>query len=99
MSKFLLEGKLNPAVIPTESGFRRIFVAWILDDDLPWTTAESSMLANLFRYLKIHFMLPSDTAVRNELAKIFGELHMKIIKELKVSFYHHYLFHCANQHL
>ncbi|RXW11685.1 hypothetical protein EST38_g14171 [Candolleomyces aberdarensis] len=82
MSKFLLEGKLNPSIAPTQTGFRRIFAAWILDDDLPWTTGESPMLANLFKYLKINYKLPSDTAVRNELCRIFAELHGKIVEEL-----------------
>ncbi|RXW12861.1 hypothetical protein EST38_g12992, partial [Candolleomyces aberdarensis] len=82
MSKFLLEGKLNPASAPSQTGFRRIFAAWILDDDLPWTTGESPMLANLFKYLKVSFVLPSDTAVRNELCKIFAELHKKVVEEL-----------------
>ncbi|KAF8999519.1 hypothetical protein BDQ17DRAFT_1175918, partial [Cyathus striatus] len=44
------------------------FAAWILDNDLPWTTGESNILSNLFKYLKISYMLPSDTAVHNELA-------------------------------
>lgn len=84
MSKFLLEGKLNPAIAPTQTGFCRIFAAWILDDDLPWTTGESPMLANLFKYLKVNYMLPSDTAVWNELCKVFAELHEKIVEELSV---------------
>jgi hypothetical protein len=88
----LLEGKLNPAILPTETGFRHIFSAWIPDDDLPWTTGQSPMLASLFRCLKGNYMLPSDTAVCNKLTKIFGELHMKIIKELEVGFCNHCLF-------
>jgi hypothetical protein len=63
ISKFLLEGKLNPAIFPTETGFRHIFSAWIPDDDLPWTTGQSPMLASLFRCLKVNYMLQSDTAV------------------------------------
>ncbi|KAF8996454.1 hypothetical protein BDQ17DRAFT_1185561, partial [Cyathus striatus] len=65
-------------------GFLRIFAAWILDDDLPWTTGESNMLSNLFKYLKISYALPSDTAVCNELVKIFAELHAKVVEELSV---------------
>ncbi|KAJ2920749.1 hypothetical protein H1R20_g16345, partial [Candolleomyces eurysporus] len=82
MDKFLLEGKLNPAITPTQAGFRCIFTARILDNDLPWTMGESPMLANLFRYLKIKQLLPSDTAVRNELARLFTELHGKVVEEL-----------------
>ncbi|KAF9032729.1 hypothetical protein BJ165DRAFT_1357695, partial [Panaeolus papilionaceus] len=85
MNRFLEEGKLNPAIEPTQKGFLRIFAAWILDDDLPWTQGESPMLANLFKYLKVQFALPSDTTVRNQLAKIFAELHNKCVKS-KIAF-------------
>ncbi|KAF9008350.1 hypothetical protein BDQ17DRAFT_1422423 [Cyathus striatus] len=64
MDKFLLKGKLNPAIMHSK------------------TTGKSNMLANLFKYLKISYMLPSDTAVHNELAKIFAELHGKVVEEL-----------------
>ncbi|KAF8999964.1 hypothetical protein BDQ17DRAFT_1245977, partial [Cyathus striatus] len=67
-------------------GFLRIFAAWVLDGDLPWTTGGSNMLADLFRYLKILYALPSDTAVWNELVKIFAELHSKVVEELAFAF-------------
>ncbi|KAJ2911916.1 hypothetical protein MD484_g8499, partial [Candolleomyces efflorescens] len=35
------KGKLSP---PTKAGFRRTFAAWIVDDDLPWTTGQAPML-------------------------------------------------------
>ena len=84
MDKFLLEGKLNPALTPTQTGFCCIFAAWILDDDLPWTMGESPMLASLFKYLKIKILLPSNTAVCNELAKLFAKMHGKVMQELSV---------------
>lgn len=71
-------------VIATQSGFNRLFAAWILDEDLPWVTGESPMLAELFRYLNVNFKLPSDTTVRNQLAHIFAELHGKVVRELAV---------------
>lgn len=85
MEGFLKEGELNPQIIPTQRGFLRLFAAWILDQDLPFTTGEAPSLANLFRYLKVSFVLPSDTTVRNTLAHIFSELHGKVVRELTVS--------------
>ncbi|GJF00443.1 hypothetical protein PsYK624_167310 [Phanerochaete sordida] len=82
MEAYLKEGELNPAVEPTQKGFLRIFAAWLLDQDLPFTTGEAPSLANLFKYLKIRFVLPSDTTVRNVLAEIFAELHGKVVREL-----------------
>ncbi|CDO78267.1 hypothetical protein BN946_scf184558.g1, partial [Trametes cinnabarina] len=55
--------------------------AWILDEDLPFTTGESLSLARLFKYLKIKFVLPSDTTVRNVLAQIFIDMHAKVVRE------------------
>ncbi|KAJ2922967.1 hypothetical protein H1R20_g14147, partial [Candolleomyces eurysporus] len=81
MERYLKEGELNPMITPTNKGFRRIFAAWILDEDLPWTTGEAPLLRHLFAYLKITHTLPSDTSVRNELAHIFADLHGKVVKE------------------
>ncbi|KAJ3832930.1 hypothetical protein F5878DRAFT_646370, partial [Lentinula raphanica] len=52
--------------------------------DLPWTTGEALSLALLFRYLKVWYELPSDTMVRNQLAKIFAELHGKVVCEFSI---------------
>jgi hypothetical protein len=41
MEDFLLEGKLNPEIEPTRVGFLKIFAAWLLEEDLPFTTGES----------------------------------------------------------
>jgi len=85
MAQYLKKGELNPAVTATQSGFLRLFSAWILDESLPWTTGEAPSLQLLFKYLKINFSLPSDTTVRNQLAKIFAELHGKVVREFSVS--------------
>lgn len=87
MKQYLKKGEVNPHLEPTQTGFRRLFAAWILDESLPWTTGEAPTLEALFKYLKVNFALPSDTSVRNELAKIFAELHGKIVKEFAVSVY------------
>ncbi len=85
MEDYLKRGELNPDIEPTSKGFRRLFAAWILDESLPWTTGEAPSLKLLFQYLKVKFMLPVDTAVRNELASIFAELHGKVVREFAVS--------------
>ena len=84
MAEYLKAGELNPAVMATQKGFLRLFSAWILDESLPWTTGEAPSLDLLFKYLKVKFILPSDTTVRNQLGKIFLELHGKVVREFAV---------------
>jgi hypothetical protein len=45
------------------------------------------MLQNLFRYVKVKYGLPTDTTIRNQLAKIFIELFEEVIKEFSVRDY------------
>jgi hypothetical protein len=87
MEVYLKEGELNLEVIPTYKGFLRIFLAWILDESLPWTAGEAPTLQMLFRYLKITYQLPSNTTVHNQLAHIFEELHGKVVCEFAVSIF------------
>jgi hypothetical protein len=84
MAAYIEEGKLNPAHHPTKKGFLRHFAAWILEDDLPFTTGETPGIRRLFQYLQVTYSLPSDTAVRNQLAKIYVHLHGEVVKELAV---------------
>ncbi|KAG6839503.1 hypothetical protein C0991_002005 [Blastosporella zonata] len=79
MEAYLCKGELNPARVPTQKGFLWIFSAWILDESLSWTTGEAPTLRMLFKYIHANFTLSSDTAVRNQLAHIFSEIHGKII--------------------
>ncbi|KAI9450260.1 hypothetical protein F5148DRAFT_1290930 [Russula earlei] len=81
MAEYLKAGKLNPAIMPTQKGFLRLFSAWILDESLPWTTGKAPSLDILLKYLKVKFILLSDTTVRNQLGKIFLELHGKVVHE------------------
>jgi hypothetical protein len=87
MAAYLKEGELNPEAIVTYKGFLRIFSAWILDESLPWTTGEAPTLQMLFKYLKITYLLPSDTTICNQLVHIFDELHGKVVREFAVSFF------------
>ncbi|TFY51128.1 hypothetical protein EVJ58_g10725 [Rhodofomes roseus] len=82
MERYLEEGKLNPKLEPTQRGFLQVFAAWIIEDDLPWTTGESPGLARVFRYMQSKFLLPTDTTVRNAVASIFAQLHTAVVKEL-----------------
>ncbi|KAF7363114.1 Dimer-Tnp-hAT domain-containing protein [Mycena venus] len=82
MENYLREGKLNPALNPTQIGFNRVFTAWIIEDDLAFTTGESPGIQRLFNYISSRFGLPSDTTVRNTLAKLFCEMFETIKSEL-----------------
>lgn len=84
MADWLKGGELNPEVDVTQKGFLRMFSAWILDESLPWTTGEAPTLRMLFEYLGCQYQLPSDMTVRNQLAKIFIELHGKVVREFAV---------------
>ena len=84
LEDFARRGFLNPAREATQEGFYRLFAAWLLDDDLPWTTGETTSIKRLFRYLKVRFSLPTDTTVRNYVARLFTEMHEKVVLELTV---------------
>lgn len=84
MADWLKGGELNPEVAVTQKGFLRMFSAWILDESLPWTTGEAPTLRMLFHYLGCQYQLPSDTTVCNQLAKLFIELHGKVVREFAV---------------
>ncbi|KAF6750660.1 hypothetical protein DFP72DRAFT_817500, partial [Ephemerocybe angulata] len=70
MAEFLKKGELNPAHNLSWKGFLKLFALWILDDDLPWTTGESPMLRDLFKYLHINYKLPSDTSMSTTLLSL-----------------------------
>ncbi|KAK6966423.1 eukaryotic translation initiation factor 3 [Favolaschia claudopus] len=84
MEAFLLEGKLDPAVRRTQGGFYKVFAAWLLEDDLPFTTGQTDGIHRLFQYMQVKWELPSDTTVRNTLARIFCEMHEHVMKDLKI---------------
>jgi hypothetical protein len=90
MSKFLQDwlarAKDNHEVRATQRGLLRIFVAWILEENLPGTTGEVPMLRALFRYIDANYQLPSDTKVRTQLFELYEELLNKLVLELSVSF-------------
>ncbi|KAF5342711.1 hypothetical protein D9758_015876 [Tetrapyrgos nigripes] len=93
LNAYLQEGRLNPALEPTYKGFLQHFTAWIIEDDLPFTTGESSGLQRVFSYLKIQYKLPTNTTVRKVLDQITEELRGNVIKELtainsKISYSH-----------
>ncbi|TEB30538.1 hypothetical protein FA13DRAFT_1612737, partial [Coprinellus micaceus] len=75
------------AIVPSQAGFNRMFAAWVFDEGLTWTTGQAPMLQNLFHYVKVKYGLPTDTTIRNQLAKIFIELFEEVIKEFSVRDY------------
>lgn len=84
MRDFLRDGELNPGSDPTQAGFNRIFSVWVLDESMAFTAGQAPTLGMLFKYLGIKYALPTDTTVRNQLAKIFMELHGKVVREFAV---------------
>jgi hypothetical protein len=75
MADFLVDGKLNPAINSTQRNFYKIFAAWIIEDDLAFTTGETPGIERLFAFLRARFLLPSDRTVRNTLTSMFGEMY------------------------
>jgi hypothetical protein len=41
MEKYVAEGALNPRINLTQTGFNCMFVAWLIEEDLPFTTGIS----------------------------------------------------------
>ncbi|KAF8212594.1 hypothetical protein K438DRAFT_2167282, partial [Mycena galopus ATCC 62051] len=58
--------------------------AWIIEDDLAFTTGETPGIRRVFDYIGSRFGLPSDTTVRNTLAKLFCEMFETLKSELAV---------------
>ncbi|KAJ7898191.1 hypothetical protein B0H14DRAFT_240027, partial [Mycena olivaceomarginata] len=82
MADFLVDGKLNPAINSTQGNFYKIFAAWIIEDDLAFTTGETPGIERLFAFMRARFLLPSDTTVRNTLASMFGEMYEVVKSDL-----------------
>ncbi|KAJ6626478.1 hypothetical protein B0H10DRAFT_2302262, partial [Mycena sp. CBHHK59/15] len=80
MADFLVDGKLNPAINSTQKNFFKVFSAWIIEDDLPFTTGETPGIQRLFAFLKTRYGLPSDTTVRNTLAEMYVDMYNLVNK-------------------
>ncbi|KAI4293675.1 hypothetical protein K525DRAFT_174621, partial [Schizophyllum commune Loenen D] len=55
-------------------GFNRVFASWCFVDGMPFSAGETTAAARMFAYIKCNFSLPSDTTVRNQVARIFLDL-------------------------
>ncbi|KAJ6477254.1 hypothetical protein DFH09DRAFT_952060 [Mycena vulgaris] len=77
MEDFLVEGKLNPVINTTQKNFLKIFAAWIIFDDLAFTTGESDGINQFF--------VTSDTTVRNTLAQMYIEMYKLLKNELAIA--------------
>ena len=69
---------------PTKAGFLKHFTAWLIEEDLLFTTGEAPGLHQLFKYLEITYQLPSHMTVCNVLARIYAELHSEVVRELSI---------------
>ncbi|KAJ6614974.1 hypothetical protein B0H10DRAFT_1712066, partial [Mycena sp. CBHHK59/15] len=58
------------------------FSAWIIEDDLLFSTGETVGINRLFRFMHSRYELPSDTTVRNTLAKMYTEMYDTLKSEL-----------------
>lgn len=83
MDAYLANG--TKPMFPMREGFLCHFVAWVIEDDLPWTTGETPGIIRLFHFAEVRWELPSDTTVQKMVAKFFVELHSNLVKELTVS--------------
>ncbi|KAK7007145.1 hypothetical protein R3P38DRAFT_2793021 [Favolaschia claudopus] len=69
MADYLAEGKLNPVINSTQKNFLKIVSAWIVEDNLPFTTGETPGIQRLFAFLQSRYLLPSDTTeVKSKIA-------------------------------
>ncbi len=84
MEEFLRNGELNPTHEPTQEGFHKVFAAWCLQMNLPFTLGESEGADRVFHYVKSRFSLPLDTMVRNKLERIHNELSAHVKEEIQV---------------
>lgn len=87
MGEFLQAGKLNPVINSTQSNFLKIFAAWIVEDDLAFTTGETEGIKRLFAFMQSRYLLPSDTTVRNTLTKMYIDMYALVKSELAVVFF------------
>ncbi|KAJ6484241.1 hypothetical protein C8R45DRAFT_764215, partial [Mycena sanguinolenta] len=65
--------------------FLRIMAAWIIEDDLAFTTGETPGIKRLFAFLQTRYLLPSDTTVRNTLGEMYIDMYNLVMSELAVS--------------
>ncbi|KAH9025003.1 hypothetical protein EDB83DRAFT_2170861, partial [Lactarius deliciosus] len=98
MEKYVQDGLLNPRIESTQSGFTRLFVVWLIEQDLPFTTGKFT-ISELFKYIQCRFSLPSDTAVRKSVAQIFTDLCSTIVCEIHLMELYGVPFHPNNSHI
>ncbi len=84
MENFLKRGEENPTHEPTQEGFNKVFTAWCLEMNIPFSAGESEGADRLFCYIKSRFSLPSDTMVCKKLELIHSDLRAHVLQEIKV---------------
>jgi hypothetical protein len=71
-------------VVRDQEGFYLSFAAFVVEDDLPWTTGEKPGIKRIFGYLHSPWALPSDTTVRKHVSRLYDSLHAYVVRELTV---------------
>ncbi|KAF8262481.1 hypothetical protein EI94DRAFT_1602044, partial [Lactarius quietus] len=103
MEKYVQDGLLNPRVEPTQPGFTRLFAAWLIEQDLPFTTGESGSIKRLFKYIQCRFSLPSDTTITHATdtwtsSGMINAVLSRIVGRKLMELYH-VPFHPNNSHI
>ncbi|KZS90553.1 hypothetical protein SISNIDRAFT_388083, partial [Sistotremastrum niveocremeum HHB9708] len=76
------------AVSKDERGFYRMFVAWLVSEDTPFTAGEAPTLRALFKWLEVNYQLPSGTTARSQLARLYADLH-RMNLDSRIAYQHH----------
>ncbi|KAJ7794567.1 hypothetical protein B0H14DRAFT_2164867, partial [Mycena olivaceomarginata] len=63
--------------------FLEVFAAWLLEDNLPFTTGETGGIHPLFRFMDVRYNLPCDTTMCNTLARMFANMYNALKEDLK----------------
>jgi hypothetical protein len=61
-----------------------IIAAWLLEDDLPFTTVGLPGFGNLLKFFECPFATPSDTTIRNQLNTMFDKMSVTVMREILV---------------
>ncbi|KZS90880.1 hypothetical protein SISNIDRAFT_395212, partial [Sistotremastrum niveocremeum HHB9708] len=75
------------AASKNEKGFYRMFVAWLVSENMPFTAGEAPTLRSLFKWLEVHYDLPSGTTARNQLARLYADL-LRMNLDSKIAYQH-----------
>ncbi|CAG8744427.1 12616_t:CDS:2 [Rhizophagus irregularis] len=70
---------------PTQHGFRKKLLQWVVRDDQPFITIECQEFKNMVKYLWPSVNVPSANTLRRDLSANFEQVKDKVRLELQVS--------------